>query len=223
MDHTCALCGVKVCERGGSDLPKNCPMRDPEFFREVLKEYEKDENKRFFCTSSAIEALGYCRWPRIREVAEFAKRMGYKKLGVAFCGGLPQEAATVVKILMKQGFEVVSVICKTGAVPKKDVGVNCSLLTDIEGKLLEPTPLQEMLMGEAMCNPIAQAELLNKAGTEFNIVVGLCVGHDSLFYKYSEAPVTTLVAKDRVTGHNPVAALYCADTYFAERNSIYDP
>ena len=37
------------------------------------------------------------------------------------------------------------------------------------------------------------------------MLVGLCVGHDSLFIKYSEAPVTTLVTKDRVLAHNPVA------------------
>ena len=32
----------------------------------------------------------------------------------------------------------------------------------------------------------------------------------------------TLVAKDRVTGNNPVAAIYCADTYFSKRNTIED-
>ena len=61
---------------------------------------------------------------------------------------------------------------------------------------------------------------LRPAGTQFNIALGLCVGHDSLFYKYSAAPVTTLVTKDRVTGHNPAAAIYCADSYFKTRNSI---
>ena len=70
---------------------------------------------------------------------------------------------------------------------------------------------------EPMCNPIAQAMLLNEQHTQFNIALGLCVGHDSMFYKYSEALVTTLVAKDRVTGHNPAAAIYCAEGYFKNR------
>ena len=65
-----------------------------------------------------------------------------------------------------------------------------------------------------MCNPILQAKLLNEAGTDLNVVMGLCVGHDSLFYKYSDALVTTLVTKDRVLGHNPVAALYQANAYY---------
>ena len=67
---------------------------------------------------------------------------------------------------------------------------------------------------EAMCNPIFQANLLNHEKTEFNILLGLCVGHDSLFFKYSEAPTTVLAVKDRVTGHNPLAAIYLSDSYY---------
>ena len=43
--------------------------------------------------------------------------------------------------------------------------------------------------------------------------MGLCVGHDSMFYKYSEALVTTLVSKDRVLAHNTIAAIYQSDKY----------
>lgn len=58
--------------------------------------------------------------------------------------------------------------------------------------------------GKVMCNPIMQAKLLNKAKVDLNVVVGLCVGHDSLFYKYAKGITTTLVTKDRVLAHNPV-------------------
>lgn len=68
-----------------------------------------------------------------------------------------------------------------------------------------------------MCNPILQAMILNEAKTDLNVVIGLCVGHDSLFYKYAEGITTTLVTKDRVLGHNPVAALYQADTYYRKK------
>ncbi len=40
-----------------------------------------------------------------------------------------------------------------------------------------------------------------------------------LAMKYMEAPITTLVVKDRVTGHNPVAAIYNAESYF-EKNCL---
>ena len=54
-----------------------------------------------------------------------------------------------------------------------------------------------------MCNPIGQAVFLNKAGTQLNVILGLCVGHDSLFIKHAEAPVTVFAVKDRVLAHNP--------------------
>ena len=60
---------------------------------------------------------------------------------------------------------------------------------------------------KSMCSPIAQAMILNEEKTDFNILVGLCVGHDSLFLKYANAYCTVLVAKDHVLSHNPVAAL----------------
>ena len=206
--YTCASCTVTGCRTGQLDnLPKNCPILEPENFDRILDEYFKAENHEFYVKSSAIEAAGYCRWPRLREVAEFARSMGYTRLGLGFCAGLHKEADLVARILRKQGFEVVSVICKTGSIPKSEVGIAPEQQLNPEAR-------------EAMCNPIAQAQLLNKSGTQFNIALGLCVGHDSLFYKYSEAPVTTLVTKDRVTGHNPAAAIYCADSYFKTRNCI---
>jgi uncharacterized metal-binding protein len=70
-----------------------------------------------------------------------------------------------------------------------------------------------------MCNPIGQAMMLNNAETDLNIIMGLCVGHDSLFMKYSEAPVTVLAVKDRVLAHNPLGALYLSDSYY--KNKLY--
>jgi uncharacterized metal-binding protein len=68
-----------------------------------------------------------------------------------------------------------------------------------------------------MCNPIGQALLLNNENTDLNIILGLCVGHDSLFIKYSNAPVTVFAVKDRVLAHNPLGALYLADSYYKDR------
>lgn len=99
------------------------------------------------------------------------------------------------------GFEVVSTACKNGSVPKEEMG-----LADHEK--VHPGKF------EAMCNPIAQAELLNAHGCELNVVMGLCVGHDSLFFRHSRGLTTVLVTKDRVLGHNPIAALNLAETYY---------
>ena len=65
-----------------------------------------------------------------------------------------------------------------------------------------------------MCNPILQAKILNEEKTDLNVMMGLCVGHDALFIKYSDAPVTVLFTKDRVTGHNAVVPLYLTESYY---------
>ena len=56
--------------------------------------------------------------------------------------------------------------------------------------------------------PNASPNPVSVAKTAFNIIIGLCIGHDMLFTKHSRAPVTTLIVKDRFTGHNPVISLY---------------
>ena len=127
--------------------------------------------------------------------------MGYKKLGLAFCIGLSKEAAIVKEILAHKGFEVVSVMCKVGRVLKDKIGVKN------EEKIMPG-------IDEAMCNPVLQAKVLNDEKTDFNVLLGLCVGHDSLFFKHADAHTTVLAVKDRVTGHNPLAAIYLSHSYY---------
>jgi uncharacterized metal-binding protein len=124
--------------------------------------------------------------------------MGCKRVGLAFCEGLKREAAMLVRVLESNGLEVVSVICKTGSIPKEELG-----FAEPESGKYQP-----------MCNQVAQANIMNAEKTELNIVFGLCVGHDSIFIKHSEAPVTCLVAKDRVLMHNPIGAIYGCQGYY---------
>ena len=203
--YTCAQCGIHACTQANPEqLPKNCPIREEALMGEALERYRLEENSSFYITASEIEAFGYCQWPRVKETIQLCLRMGYQKVGLAFCSGLRKEAQVLDSLLRRAGLEVVSVICKAGGMDKTACGIP-------EEHKVKPGQF------ETMCNPIGQAMLLNQQGTQFNIVLGLCVGHDSMFYKYSDALVTTLVAKDRVLGHNPAAALYCAEGYFKER------
>ncbi|MDP6393912.1 MAG: hypothetical protein QF466_00465 [Desulfobacterales bacterium] len=50
-------------------------------------------------------------------------------------------------------------------------------------------------------------------GNKFFIMRIYC-GHDSLFLRYSKAPCTVLAVKDRLLGHNPLAAIYNIDSYY---------
>ncbi len=147
--------------------------------------------------SDAVNA----RWTRVEDTIAFAKLMGYEKIGIATCIGLLDESNKLSAILGAQGFTPVSVCCKTGSIDKIKLGLK-------ESEKVRPSTF------EPACNPIAQARLMNRSGTDMNIIVGLCIGHDMIFAKHAEAPVTTLVVKDRVTGHNPASVLYGLNFYY---------
>ncbi len=201
---SCIDCAVLNCDVGiEGRYPDFCltSRMDEDVKNRAMAHYKEEDNYKIMETAAEVECEGYCQWPRVREIAEFAKKMGYKKIGIASCVGLIKESRAAAKIFRSHGLQVYGTVCKVGSVDKVDVG-----LDEKYNKV-----------GCKMCNPILQAELLNEEGTELNVVVGLCVGHDSLFIKYSDAIVTTLVTKDRVTGHNPAAALYNMDSYFADR------
>ena len=122
--YTCANCTVLACANNEPEkMPKNCPMRNASVMEAARAGYDLPENHDFYVNCSAIEGLGYCQWPRLKETVEFCKRMGYHKLGLAFCKGLRKEARIVADLLRAQGFEVVSVICKTGGISKEEVGI----------------------------------------------------------------------------------------------------
>jgi uncharacterized metal-binding protein len=215
LQPECARCKVeaKICRSKEGSGPKFCPTKTKgKELQAALGKYKEQGTMRFAKAASLQEAECYVRRnekpfvmrptkTRVEEIIEFAQKMSFRKLGVAFCAGLFVEANTLVAILEKHGFEVVSVCCKVGGVPKEFLGLGDE---------------EKVRVGayETMCNPITQAEIFNEAGTDFNVLVGLCVGHDSLFLKNAEALTTVLVAKDRVLGHNPVAALYNVQVYF---------
>lgn len=217
----CAHCPTRVCENRGEKadsrqpsldkVPAFCPMKlMPEAYSAAMNEYDKSAVKEFARLASVQEFQCYERrpdglrtkLPRMEEVIQFARKCGYKRLGLAFCGGLAYEAGLVTEILENNGFEVVSVQCKTGAVPKERIGIKP------DEKIAGPEAW------ETMCNPIVQAMIINRSKVDMAIMLGLCIGHDTLFIKYCDVPLTVLAVKDRVLGHNPLAALYTSGTYY---------
>lgn len=201
--YSCVDCGVTKCDSHSPEkaYPAFCVgqnMTQQQKDKAFAQYQEDEEDRKLAQVSASVESDGYRKWPRVQETIIFAKRMGYRKIGIATCVALIRESRTFAKMLRANGFEVYGIACKAGELPKSDLGIG----EEHQG----PGPMA--------CNPVLQAQMLNEAGTEFNIVVGLCVGHDSLFYKHSQAPATTLIVKDRVFVHNPVMALYTADGYY---------
>jgi uncharacterized metal-binding protein len=200
----------------------------PEILEKAAVEYEQEHIRELARVASLQEAECYewvptgvsdrigirTKFPRLEETIQFAHKMGYRKLGIAFCTGLGNEARTLDKILENRGFQVVSVCCKTGRVDKENIGLTREeTIGGPKGKLYY----------ESMCSPIAQAEILNAEKVDLAILLGLCVGHDTLFIKYCKVPITVLVVKDRVFGHNSAAALYLASSPYYGRLMTKSP
>ncbi|MBJ6798639.1 DUF1847 domain-containing protein [Geomonas propionica] len=221
---TCASCSAVWQKKGTTNCwsgdpatapprPGNCPAdRHAEVVQEsaeLLKGESEDAKMAF--VAARVEGLCYqpipgsdavnARWTRVEDTIAFAKLMGYQRIGIATCIGLLEESERLVAILKAQGFTPLSVCCKAGSIDKKELGL-------AESDKVRPGTF------EPACNPVAQAQICNDLDTDMNMIVGLCVGHDMLFNKYSKAPVTTLVVKDRVTGHNPAAVLYGQNFYY---------
>ncbi len=222
----CATCPNEMpgmlCMYESGSSHKGCPtVSRKELLTKANREYENPEVGTFAHNASVQESSCYANRherpyvmqptkTRIVEICEFANRMGYKRLGLVFCVGLKTEASIVDKIFKKNGFEVVSVCCKAGRTSKDLIGI------EEQDKIFQGTD-------EAMCNPVFQAMTLNEEKTDFNVLLGLCVGHDSLFFKHAEAYTTVLAVKDRVTGHNPLAPIYLHGTYYKKLLSEKDP
>jgi uncharacterized metal-binding protein len=193
--------------------PGNCPTgAHAAIIEEAVSQLKGEgEDAKLAYVAARVEGLCYqpipgtdtinARWTRVEDTIALARLMGYQKIGIATCIGLLEETDRLVAILKAQGLTPLSVCCKAGSIDKKELGLS-------EEDKVRPGTF------EPACNPIAQAEICNALETDMNIIVGLCVGHDMLFNKHSKAPVTTLVVKDRVTGHNPAAVLYGQNFYY---------
>jgi len=223
-EFSCSRCSIVWQKKGKTNCwsgdpeskppkPGYCPSENHmDVIQESFDLYKGDgEDAKMAQVAARVEGLCYepipgsdavnARWTRVEDTIAFAKLMEYRKIGIATCIGLLEETHRLAAILNAQGFEPMSICCKAGSIDKLKLGLS-------EAEKIRPSTF------EPACNPIAQAKLLNRAETDMNIIVGLCVGHDILFTKYSDAPVTTLVVKDRVAGHNPVSVLYGQNFYY---------
>src|SRR4030042_1735222 len=183
---SCATCKLatfdRACVTETGKSSKGCPtFTRKTILEDANKEYDASEVRNFARQASIQEAECYANRhqrpyvmqptkTRMEEIVEFSRKMKCRKLGLAFCIGLAKEASVVQEILRMKGFEVISILCKAGRTSKDRVGIKD------EEKIFRGTE-------ESMCNPIFQAKLFNEEKTDLNILLGLCVGHDSLFFK----------------------------------------
>lgn len=126
------------------------------------------------------------RIDRVDEIICYAREANMKTIGIANCTVFNKEADQLEIILKGEGFNVEKVHCKLGRVPFKELVPGYSGIS---------------------CNPAGQARYLEERGTELNVMMGLCLGHDMIFNAKSKAPVTPLIVKDRKLDHHTIVAL----------------
>lgn len=126
------------------------------------------------------------RIDRVDEIIAYAKEAKISRIGIANCTTFIREANQLESILTDAGFIVEKVHCKFGKVSFNE------LVPGYKG---------------ISCNPAGQAKYLEDKGTELNIMMGLCLGHDMIFNARSKAPVTPLIVKDRKLNHHTLTVL----------------
>lgn len=185
IECTCAECGALN--------KRKCIIAEkhPELIRRAVDIYKNDDFVKWAVGAhSQLLGRGGSRWPRIRHIAGFCKAGGITKAGIGVCMGFLEEAKHVKGYLSEQGIDAVVVCCGIGGLKLEDMGISRDVGYDYTS-----------------CNPVSQINILNGAETGINIMMGLCVGHDMIFNRLSEAPVTALFVKEHISGHSPYSTI----------------
>ncbi len=191
--YGCAHCATAGSFKGDvSRMPRTCPTRSHADVAKDVSGYLGEERQALMqaADKTPFRPDGTAR-NRVAELSDYARRRGLKRIGIAFCVSLLKESQQLARMLEADGLETELVCCRVGAVDYDAIG-------------LEKAHPERFA---AICNPVAQARLLDARNVDLVAQVGLCVGHDLVLQEECRAPVTTLVVKDRALDHHTVAAL----------------
>ncbi len=183
----CLTCTIRSCLDG-----KGCRFEPETFWG------RNTPNKEQLCMLDAATDIA-CESERtlcrLSELVYFCLEMKYSRIGIAYCVELEEPTSILAKILQRF-FKVFPVCCKIDG-----PGLVHPAFNDLDGK-------DRRAKKHISCNPWGQAQVLNRIGTDFNILVGLCMGSDCVFMQASHAPSTALFVKDRSLANNPIGAVY---------------
>lgn len=189
----CGTCGNQSCFRGDFDrMPPACPtLTHPALTRDASPYAGEDIHAEMVDADSTPFAPDGSLRNRVEELLAFSKARGFIRIGIAFCVSMPKEAQRLGRMIRNAGMESELVCCRVGAIDYAEVG------------LVKAHPEKFA----ATCNPVAQARLLNERKVDLVVQIGLCIGHDLILQRECDAPVTTLVVKDRALDHHTIRAL----------------
>lgn len=191
--YACRTCRSAASFKGERHrMPPTCPTITRSDITDDERPYLDEERNELMhvADGTPFNEEGELR-SRVEELLDYSKKRGYKKLGVAFCVSMLKEAQALSRRIEAAGLECEIVCCRVGAIDYERIG------------LAKKHPEKFA----AICNPVAQARLLNEKAVDLTVQMGLCIGHDILLQEESEAPVTTIIVKDRRHDHHPIAEL----------------
>lgn len=177
----------KHFSRDSAKIPSACPTRAmPEVFEKAGETYRKEgeDARTLWKAFSRLVGTGGASRSRVEHIIEFSTSAGFKTIGIAGCVRYITEMQFLRKLFAKYGFESHVAVCKMDGLGFDDIRI-------------------EKESDWIICNPLAQAELLNGLQCDLNVTLGLCMGHDLIFGKYSEAYVTNLVVKEKISDDAP--------------------
>ena len=179
----CTACKSKSCRKG-----ETC--KAVAFDTEEIKQKYTEENTQKIVQIAAklVDNGRAGTLSRLEEIVEFCNLNNFNKIGLAYCYGMEKEATDISDYIKFSGLNVVPVSCTVGGYQENDFN-------------------QDTKSESVACNPIGQAEQLNKENVQLTLAMGLCLGHDILFQKHIQSDCTTLVVKDRVHQHKPLEHL----------------
>ena len=108
---SCIDCGNINCNKEDKQYPDFCltTHMNQEVLDDAMECYKDEINQRSMIAAAEVEYEFYCKYTRVEEIMAYAKKMGFKKLGIATCVGLIRESRILADIFRRHGFEVYGV------------------------------------------------------------------------------------------------------------------
>ena len=154
----------------------------------TAEDREKDIQSVIQAASRLVDSGRGGTLNRLQEIIEYSLDRKFRRIGLAYCWSMDEEAAVIAGLIRDAGLQVSAVSCTVGGVAQDETN-------------------SESRIHKVACNPLGQAAQLNAEGVDLVVAVGLCLGHDMLLAGRADAPTTTLVVKDRTSGHAPLVAI----------------
>lgn len=175
----CLDCKTKNCyNRGHKPKIKNCIEVD---YRDQTRLTPSQKK----LISRANKATGAAFKRKVSEDFTLSWLIGFIKdffgpeavVGIASCLGSVEQAGKIIKALEEEGIKTALATCKLG-------GLTIDTLDKNKRPYKHPG-----------CNPIAQANILNKLNVSVVVLVSLCIGHDMIFIKNCKSYVIPFITK----------------------------